>query len=140
MSISELTMNEGEAFEVRHPLARPRLQTVIEGESRTHQSFHDETRISTIYARFTRTGDLGIAERKAKAQYGDVSELNQDLTVLHSRAQETKEQFRQDLEVAAAKKGKKDAGAPAGSSQEAAPAPVAPPPATTPAPDVEKGA
>lgn len=145
MSISEKTMTPGEEFEVRHPMARPKLQTVVKGVSRTHQSFYEETRIQNIYERFTRTGSLGFEERKARQQFGDVSGLNKDLTelhVLHSQVYEKIDQAaaRVDEEKAAARKKAEDASAPqGGTSQEPSSAPVAREPVPTPAPDGGKG-
>lgn len=136
MSISDLTMSEDEGMEVRHPMARPRLQTVVEGESRTHQSFHDSTRISSIYERFTRTGSLGDEDRKARAQFGDVSNLNKPLTDLMVEAEVTRERvadYNASVKAKADQAAKEAAAAPGGgSAQEPGKAPVAPPPATPP--------
>lgn len=69
---------------VRHPFQRVRYQTVIEGESMTHQSHAAAADINNIIARFDRTGELPRA--KQQGAYGDVTALQGDLTELHSSA------------------------------------------------------
>lgn len=139
MSISERTLIPGESLEVRHPLERPKLATHPEGESRTHQSMYDSTRIQTIYERFTRNGELpGSEERRARAQYADVSELNRDRTDLEVKRQDVFEEMARrapqvisELRAKRATHPKKTDAAPGGSAQVVDPAPVATPPKGT---------
>lgn len=123
MSIQKFIAEE---HDVRHPLHLEGMKTPVTQDSRTHQSFRDETTIQSIYERFTRTGTLEVESRRARAQYGDVSHLNEDLTVLHSRASETHAELNEFVKAEKKKKAepKKITDAPQGVP---APAPAAPP-------------
>lgn len=70
---------------VRHPMARVRVQTVIEGESMTHQAHAESCDINNIIRQFDRTGLLPPPTRKAA--YVDVSNLNKNLTELYADMQ-----------------------------------------------------
>lgn len=96
MSISSKSLSIEEAQEVRPPYDRPKLLTRV-GPSRTHQSFRDETRIQSVYERFTRTGVMPHEDRRASARYEDVSHLNRDLTELVAESSQTISTFREDL-------------------------------------------
>lgn len=58
---------------VRKWHSRIRTQTVIEGESKVRREFHEQTKISDIIKRYTRTGELPASERKG--QFADVTDL-----------------------------------------------------------------
>lgn len=77
----------GTPFRVRPPWARTRMVTVNDLESMTQQSDVDQTDIDAIVARFERTGVLP-APNQDRAQYGDVCDLQVDLTTALNRAQE----------------------------------------------------
>nr|QJB20420.1 MAG: internal scaffolding protein [Microvirus sp.] len=68
---------------VRHPNLRVRYEAVITGESQTVQSAVEECDINHIIRRYENTGILPPATEQAV--YGDVSLLNDDLTVLVER-------------------------------------------------------
>lgn len=73
--------------EVRHPLSRERHQTILIGESMTHQSHRDLCDINNVIKRFENTGEMPQGTREA--QYGDVTNLQQnDLT---ERIQQSRE-------------------------------------------------
>lgn len=67
-----------------------------EGDSKTHQSFREETDINVIVDRFQRTGQLP-AVRQKEAQYMDVSELNKPLSDVINQSAETLEKARSFL-------------------------------------------
>lgn len=112
MIINRLTGEEGKESlpRVRHPLDRSVRVTVdIVGESRTHQSFREETDINVICDRFMRTGQLPPA--KKQGFFGDVSNLNAPLQDVITQTTDvldkTKEFF--DGKEKAAKAAKADA-------------------------------
>lgn len=63
------------------------------GESKTHQSFREETDINVIMDRFQRTGQLPPS-RQREPQYMDVSELNKPLSDVINQTAETLEKSR----------------------------------------------
>lgn len=63
---------------VRRPWERLRVQSVPQGETRTLDSFVDQTDINKIIKRFDRTGYL--PENTRVPQFGDVTGLQGDLT------------------------------------------------------------
>lgn len=109
----------------RHPLSRVRTFAVMEGESMTHQSHRDSSDINNIIRQFDRSGVLPPATRPA--QYGDVSDLNRDLTELI----EIGHRGMKELQRVSAEKMKAKSEAPA-SHVEATPSP-SPSPADSPA-------
>lgn len=73
----------------RHPRERFRIVTVIDGESRTHQSHADSCDIHKIIARFDRTGVLPPG--RGEGTFADVSDLQgEDLTTLIERSNDTR--------------------------------------------------
>lgn len=106
--------------------------TLSAPESLTHQSHAESCDINTIIRQFDRTGLLPPATKQP--QYGDVSELNRDLTELIAEADETQAKYLELREQVA--KQKAQAEADARSQSEATPsptqtAPAPPPPAAT---------
>lgn len=131
MSYSSESHNLSALFEVRHPLDRPHCDTPINLPSKTMQAFVDESKISTIYERFTRSGVLPPPGRQP--QYGDVSALNRDLSELHSEMQATTDSFAQGAaRVAGERKAAKAAAAANPSPTPPAPAGGSAPPSPTP--------
>lgn len=63
------------------------------GDSKTHQSFREESDINVIMDRFQRTGQLPPARQK-EPQYLDVSELNKPLSDVINQTAETLEKTR----------------------------------------------
>lgn len=63
---------------VRKPFDRERLYAKFEGESRTQMADQASCDVNMIMARFQRTGIL--PEGKGPGQYGDVTDLQKDLT------------------------------------------------------------
>lgn len=78
---------------------RPRHRVVFNtvGDSRTDPSFRQECDISSIVARFTRTGVL--PQGRMNGQYADVSGLGGDRAELVSRAAETMSQVNDRLRL-----------------------------------------
>lgn len=72
---------------VRNPYQRHRVQTPIFGESMTHQSHAESCDINNIIRRYDNTGTLPPAAREA--QYGDVTDLQVDLTERINTSRET---------------------------------------------------
>lgn len=98
---------------IRKPLHRGRLQTVIEGESMTHQSHAQSVDINHIVAQFDRSGYMPPASREA--HYIDCTGLQTDLTQAHAesvRVIETANEYNEGVRKAKAKKAKADAEAP----------------------------
>jgi len=71
---------------------QPLRQLYVEtDESRTDTSHGNDTDINNIIARFERTGYLPPATEQP--QYGDCTELQQDLTTLHNKMHDTLNEF-----------------------------------------------
>lgn len=71
---------------------QPLRQLYVETcESMTDRSSGNETNINNIVARFARTGYLPPATEQP--QYGDVTDLQQDLTTLHNKMHDTLNEF-----------------------------------------------
>lgn len=74
-----------------------KVLTFTPGPSLTIGSAADETDINKIVARFNRTGEMP-ADRRAHAQYGDISSIQQkDATTAISDARATIQQVRSDV-------------------------------------------
>lgn len=101
-------------------------------ESMTHQSHAESCDINSIIRQFDRTGLLPPPTREG--QYGDVSELNRDLTELIAEADETQQRYlelreqvlQQQKAEADLKQSQSEATPP-----QPTPAPATPPPAAT---------
>lgn len=90
---------------VRPPWWRGALKTIIDGPSMTQQSHAESCDINNIVRTYDRTGVLPPATREA--QYGDVTDLQGDLTERLLKAAQTidtaKEWFDAQAKEAAAK-------------------------------------
>lgn len=71
------------------------VQTPFYGESRTVQDQNNETNINTIVKRFDRTGQLPVG--KSNGQFGDVTELQRDLTTLIAHSRNVRDEARSKL-------------------------------------------
>lgn len=75
------------------PMSRRRIQTVIVGESMTHQSAADSCDVNQIMARYDRTGVLPPSARQGV--FADVTSLQVDLTEAVNSSRATIKEFRE---------------------------------------------
>lgn len=106
--------------DMREPLCtRFRVLNVPVGESRTNQGEREASDVNLIVERFLRTGMLPPARQQGF--FGDVSDMNGDLTELHERASKTMstaKEFLDGREKAAKADAKKAAGQTSGGDVE----------------------
>lgn len=81
---------------VRHPAERQRIQTVIIGESMTHQSHAESCDINSIIRRFDNTGTFPPG--RENGQYADVVGLQGDLTERINMSRQTLDEAGRALE------------------------------------------
>lgn len=137
MGKSKVDKDTGEvSYYFRHPLERVRHQTVVEGESMTHQSHAESCDINQIIARYDRTGEL--PRGRNQGVYADVTQLQGDLTERavnakevikkadeHVRSTRRRKEEQQQLDLEAAKKELEDLRAVAAKVQAGGPSPKA---------------
>lgn len=87
---------------IRKPLSRERLITVITGDSMVNAGFGNETDVNHIVERFTRTGYM--PDTSEMAQYADVTELQRDFTDLIEESRAIQDKFNDYQEKQSAKK------------------------------------
>jgi len=76
---------------IKKPWQRSRLIVDLEGqEFKVDTSFGNDTDVNNIVQRFQRTGVMPNEEQKARGQYADVTNLQEDLTGLLDRVETAK--------------------------------------------------
>lgn len=87
-------MKEASRF-IRRSTDKFIVQTPFEGESRTVQDHKNVVDINTIVKKFDRTGQLPTG--RMDGQYGDVTQLQSDLTTLIAHSRNIRDEAREKL-------------------------------------------
>lgn len=107
---------------------RERTRTLIEGESRTHQSFQAACDINAILARYEQ--GIPLPQSSGDGMFADVTGLQVDLTEAIERSREVRVAYEQEV-MRREKETREAAAKPPASPNPPQPAPVGTPPAAS---------